>query len=137
MGQVGKRATEILLRRGHTVVALDLGSVENRAVATGLTSAPGQPGVLVPAYVDLVDADAVRALVAEHRPQVIVHLAAVVSPPCYRAPEQARRVNVGGTANLVAAARELPSPPAFVLASSSARYRSLQPHPPARRHPPP
>jgi nucleoside-diphosphate-sugar epimerase len=37
-------------------------------------------------------------------------------------PEQARAVNVGGTANLVAACGKLPSPPRFVLASSVAAY---------------
>lgn len=128
MGQVGKRAVELLLRRGRTVVALDLRTEATLAVAGALTRDAGRAGQLTPSYVNLVDADAVRAAVLEHQPEAIVHLAAVVSPPCYRNPQLARQVNVTGTANLVAAAKELPTSPVFVEASSSAVYGSRNPH---------
>ena len=88
-------------------------------------------GTLIPAYVDLLDADSVAALVAEHRPGAIVHLAAILAPVSYRNPRQARKVNVGGTANVVAAAAALPKPPLIVYASSAAVYGSRNPH----RHP--
>ncbi|MDP9167963.1 MAG: NAD(P)-dependent oxidoreductase, partial [Actinomycetota bacterium] len=48
-----------------------------------------------------------------------------------RNPRQARTVNVGGTANVVAAAAALPEPPLIVYASSAAVYGSRNPH----RHP--
>ena len=127
-GQVGQRVTALLLGRGRTVIALDVSTDATEATATALTPGPADPGTLVPAFVNLLDAEAVRALVAEHRPAVIVHLAAVLSPACYRNPTQARRVNVEGTANLVNAAKALVDPPVFVECSSSAVYGSRNPH---------
>src|SRR6516165_10516569 len=116
-GQVGKRCTQILLDRGRTFVA-----------AAELSEGAGK---LIPAYVDLLDAEAVHDLVATHRPDAIIHLAAIVSPPSYRNPELARAVNVGGTENLLAAATTLPGPPLFLMASSAAVYGSRNPY----RHP--
>ena len=104
-GQVGQRVTALLLGRGRTVIALDVSTDATEATARALTPGPDDPGTLVPAFVNLLDAEAVRALVAEHRPGVIVHLAAVLAPACYNNPAQAHRVNVEGTANLVNAAR--------------------------------
>lgn len=126
-GQVGKRCAEILLSRGHTVVAVDLANDNSTAVAAALSKA----GTLVTEYTDLTDADAVAAVVALHRPSAIVHLAAIVSPPSYRNPRLARKVNVEGTRNLVTAAQTLADPPLFVFASSAAVYGSRNPH----RHP--
>ncbi|WP_297826024.1 NAD(P)-dependent oxidoreductase [Mycobacterium sp.] len=125
-GQVGRRCTQTLLDRGRTVVAMDLRNDNTVAVERALTAA-GHPGTLIPAYTDLLDADAVRDLVAAHRPGAIVHLAAVVSPPSYRNPGLARRVNVGGTENLLAACAALPRRPLFLMASSAAVYGSRNP----------
>ncbi|MFL6022029.1 MAG: NAD-dependent epimerase/dehydratase family protein [Marmoricola sp.] len=125
MGQVGKRVVKILLGRGRTVIALDLDNAGTREVAAEFL--PGA-GTLVQAYADLTDSKALDALVAEHQPAVIVHLAAVVSPVAYRNPGLARRVNVEGTGNLIAAAKALPIAPLFLEASSSAVYGSRNPH---------
>lgn len=133
-GQVGRRCTRILLDRGRTVIAVDLRNDKTVAVQREL-SAGGHDGTLITAYVDLSDADALRELTAEHRPGAVVHLAAIVSPPSYRNPALARRVNVGGTENLLAAALKakdaLPRPPFFLFASSAAVYGSRNPY----RHP--
>jgi nucleoside-diphosphate-sugar epimerase len=126
-GQVGSRCTEILLARGRTVVAIDLRTEKTVAAAQELATRAGQ-GTLIPAYVDLLDAEAVTALVAEHEPQAIVHLGAILAPVSYRDPRNARRVNVGGTANVVSAACTLSSPPLIVYASSAAVYGSRNPH---------
>jgi len=131
-GQVGKRCAQILLDRGRTVIATDLSTDKTVAAAAELSVGAGR---LVPAYVDLLDPAAVRELVAAHRPEAIIHLAAIVSPPSYRNPGLARRVNVGGTENLLAAALKikdaLPRPPLFLMASSAAVYGSRNPY----RHP--
>jgi nucleoside-diphosphate-sugar epimerase len=131
-GQVGKRCTQILLDRGRTVIATDLRTDKTVAAATELSAGAG---ALIPAYVDLLDPPALGELVATHQPEAIVHLAAVISPPSYRNPGLARRVNVGGTENLLAAALEirdaLPRPPLFLMASSAAVYGSRNPY----RHP--
>lgn len=69
-----------------------------------------------------------RELVESHRPGAVIHLAAVISPISYRNPRLARRVNVGGTENLLAAAGSLGSPPLFLFASSAAVYGSRNPY---------
>lgn len=124
-GQVGKRCTQILLDRGRTVIATDLRNDKTVAAQEELSAGPGK---LVAAYVDLLDAAQVRDLVATYRPDAIVHLAAIVSPPSYRNPALARRVNVGGTENLLTAAAALSHPPLFLMASSAAVYGSRNPY---------
>jgi nucleoside-diphosphate-sugar epimerase len=126
-GQVGKRCTEILLRRGRTVVAVDLHNDKNAAIAQGLSDG-AHLGTLVTAYVDLLDTSAVHDLVAEHQPGAIVHLAAIYSPPSYRNPRFARKVNVEGTRNVVEAAKALGQPPLILKASSAAVYGSRNPY---------
>jgi nucleoside-diphosphate-sugar epimerase len=126
-GQVGKRCTQILLDRGRTVIATDLRTDKTVATQEEL-SAGAPPEALIPAYIDLLDAEAVRELVVTHQPEAIIHLAAIVSPPSYRNPALARRVNVGGTENLLAAAAALPRPPLFLMASSAAVYGSRNPY---------
>ncbi|MBW0017082.1 MAG: NAD(P)-dependent oxidoreductase [Mycobacterium sp.] len=126
-GQVGKRCAEILLRRGHTVIAMDIRSDASAAVAAAL-AATTHPGTLIPEYIDLTDADTVAAVLERHRPAAIVHLAAIVSPPSYRNPKLARKVNVDGTRNLVMAAQALSDPPLIVFASSAAVYGSRNPY---------
>jgi nucleoside-diphosphate-sugar epimerase len=126
-GQVGKRCTEILLERGRTVIALDLRNDRSVALAQEL-SERGHPGTLIAEYVDLLDAAAVRDLVSVHHPDAIVHLAAIYSPPSYRDPRFARKVNVEGTRNLVQAAKALDAPPLVLKASSAAVYGSINPH---------
>ncbi|SOJ57195.1 UDP-glucose 4-epimerase [Mycobacterium simulans] len=120
-GQVGKLCTEILLRRGHTVIAMDVTNDNSAAIVT-------RPGALIPTHTDLTDADAVVTVVARHQPVAIVHLAAIVAPPSYRNPGLARRVNVDGTRNLVKAAQTLGDPPFVVFASSAAVYGARNPH---------
>lgn len=126
-GQVGKRVTELLLSRGHTVVATDLHTGTGAATAAKLAGA-AQPGTLRTTFADLLDPAAVATLVAEHRPGAIIHLAAMFSPQSYRNPELARRINVGGTENLVHAGRKLPAAPLLLFASSAAVYGSRNPH---------
>src|SRR5260370_42278049 len=90
-GQVGKRCAEILLRRGHTVIAMDLATEGAAATAAALTEA-SHPGTLITAHTALTDADAVAAVVERHRPGAVVHLAAVVAPPSNRNPGPPRKV---------------------------------------------
>ncbi|GAB90855.1 hypothetical protein GORHZ_118_00720 [Gordonia rhizosphera NBRC 16068] len=92
-------------------------------------SAPA--GRLIPAFVDMLDSQGVVQVLADHEPEAIVHLAAVVPPASYRNPQGASEINVEGTRLLLAAARRVPTPPFMVLASSAAVYGSRNPH----RHP--
>jgi nucleoside-diphosphate-sugar epimerase len=130
-GQVGKRCAEILLRRGRTVIAMDVRNDRSAAAAADLAATSHLhclEGKLIPEYTDLTDTDAVAAAMERHRPDAIVHLAAIVSPPSYRNPRLARKVNVDGTRHLVEAARALSDAPLFVFASSAAVYGSRNPY---------
>jgi nucleoside-diphosphate-sugar epimerase len=126
-GQVGKRCTEILLSRGRTVIAMDVRSNRSAAAAADL-AATSHAGTLIPEYTDLTDTDAIAAAMERHRPDAIVHLAAIVSPPSYRNPRLARKVNVDGTRHVVEAARALSDLPLFIFASSAAVYGSRNPY---------
>lgn len=126
-GQLGKRCAEILLRRGRTVIAMDLANDKTAPAVDALTKV-ADPGKLIVEHTDLTDAGAVTAVIDRYQPGAIVHLAAVVAPPSYRNPRLARRVNVDGTRNLVTAAQTLSAPTLFVFASSAAVYGSRNPH---------
>lgn len=126
-GQVGKRCAEILLSRGHSVIAVDLPSDGSASAAAALATT-AHPGTLITEYTDLTDAHAVAAVLQLHQPTAIVHLAAIVSPPSYRNPRLARKVNVEGTRHLITAAQALRDPSLFVFASSAAVYGSRNPN---------
>jgi GDP-4-dehydro-6-deoxy-D-mannose reductase len=73
--------------------------------------------------VDVRDADAIRRLVRTADPEAIVHLAGVAYGPDARLePEKARSVNVDGTMNVLAAARERSPAPVVLVAGSSEVY---------------
>lgn len=73
------------------------------------------------ARIDIADVSAVRALMADFKPDIIIHLAAThYIPECEEDPPLAVRTNICGTVNLLAAA---PRNARFVFASSGAVYR--------------
>ena len=119
-GQVGKGCTEILLSRGRTVVATDLRT--DRAVATADPLARDEhPGRLRTVNADLLDAAVINDLVAEHKPSAIIHLAGMLSPPSYRNPRLARRVNGSRAPPMwCGPPKALPVPPLLIFASSAA-----------------
>jgi nucleoside-diphosphate-sugar epimerase len=121
-GLVGTATVERLAADGRRVVATDLDIEPNRKAAANLPA-----GVEV-RYADLTDAAAVDALITGVAPAAIIHLAAVIAPHCYSRHALAEKVNIGGTANLVAAATRQPTPPRFVQASSVAVYGPRNPH---------
>jgi len=78
-------------------------------------------GTLDVRTVDVRDRGRVAELIAETRPDAIVHLAAIhFIPECDAHPDLAVGTNVGGTVNLLL---ECPPSCRFVLASSAAVYR--------------
>jgi nucleoside-diphosphate-sugar epimerase len=121
-GLVGTATVERLAADGRHVVATDLDIDINRKAAADLPR-----GVTV-RYADLTDPAAVDALMEDVSPAAIIHLAAVIAPHCYSRHALARKVNVDGTANLLAAAAKHASPPRFVQASSIAVYGPRNPH---------
>jgi UDP-glucose 4-epimerase len=80
-GQIGKRCAQILLDRGRTVIATDLRTDKTVAAQEDL-SAGEHPEELILAYIDLLDAEAVRELVVTHQPEAIIRpLSALARQP--------------------------------------------------------
>ena len=121
-GLVGSATVKQLAADGRDVVATDLGIEANRKKAAKL------PSGVQARYADLTDPAAVDALVTAVAPTAIIHLAAVIPPVCYLRPQVARKVNVGGTENLVRAAEKQAKSPRFLQASSIATYGPRNPH---------
>jgi len=122
LGHVGSTTVRELVADGTKVVATDVLTDANRKVVGKL------PKRASTYWADLTDADAVERMVADIEPSAIVHLAAVIPPSCYCNPTLARKVNVEGTAALIAAAQRLSSRPRFVQASSVAVYGPRNPY---------
>lgn len=125
-GQDGWYVSDLLLGAGAEVVgsALDPGDVpaEHPLLHGG--------GALT--ALDVTDHQAVRTLVAELRPDVVVHLAGLSSGAlAWEQPALAMTVNAGGTAALLHAVRALPDPAAthVVHASSAEIFDSTLPPP--------
>jgi CDP-glucose 4,6-dehydratase len=103
------------------------------AEVTGLALAPDHVphlyGQLQPALrshlVDIVDAGAVRAVVADARPELVLHMAA---QPLVRAgyadPARTFAVNVQGTVNLLDALADVPAPQAVLVVTTDKVYRN-------------
>src|SRR5262249_55017572 len=86
-GFLGRRFAERARPAGHTVITADIqGRVDD--------------------HCDMGDTAAVGALVAETRPDTIVHLAALLTDTCAADPVAAARINILGTAAVFAAARQ-------------------------------
>jgi UDP-glucose 4-epimerase len=86
-GFLGTSVGAGLAAAGHQVVSADL-------------RPPSAAGV-TPATLDVTDAAAVLAVVEEHRPEAVVHLAAIVTPGKDSDHELERRVDVDGTRHVV------------------------------------
>jgi UDP-glucose 4-epimerase len=100
-GFIGSNLVDALLARGDEVTVLDNLSTGRRVNLDGALAAGARL-----AEVDIRDGEAVGAVLAEARPELVFHLAAQidvrrsVAEPAFDA-----AVNVGGTANVLEAAR--------------------------------
>lgn len=113
-GFIGSRTVALLRRLGVEVVAVD-------DLSVGLPLPAAAPG-LVPIEADIRDRDRMIAIFAEHRPQAVVHLAAVHHiPTCEKNPSLALDVNIMGTQALLEAAQSIGELD-VLMASSGAVY---------------
>lgn len=94
-GQVGTDLRPLLLARGATLHCFDL-----KDAPTGL-----QEGVSW-SQGDVTDKAAVEGLIGDFQPDVIYHLAAMLSATGEKNPQAAYRVNMEGTYNVLECARE-------------------------------
>jgi UDP-glucuronate 4-epimerase len=123
-GFIGSHLVDRLLADGHDVVALDNFDdfyAKARKLAN-LTTASVSPRFRL-AQIDIRDSSAVDRMVADFRPDAIVHLAARAGVrPSIEKPALYADVNVTGTVNLLNAACRIEPRPRFVYASSSSVY---------------
>ncbi|MDB5172560.1 MAG: epimerase, partial [Phycisphaerales bacterium] len=129
-GFIGSRLSASLLSRGDRVVGMDnlndyYPLVHKRRHLADLLPSPNFTFV----EADLRDAEAMRDLVAGHRPDAIAHLAAMAAVRySVEHPLIYGTVNVQGTMNLLDAAR-VANKPRMVLASTGSLYGSDTPVP--------
>lgn len=97
-GSIGSELCRQILRYGPSkVVAVDWAETPLHALMLELGA--GAPGAkLIPVLGDVTDFVRIRAIFAEHSPDIVFHAAALKHVPvCEDHPREAIRVNVGGT----------------------------------------
>jgi UDP-glucuronate 4-epimerase len=122
-GFIGSHTAERLVREGHAVTIIDdLNDFYSPALKRENLAQIGATGPFRFHECDISDADHVARIVAEERPEVIIHLAARAGVrPSLEQPLLYERVNVYGTMGLLEAARRYGTRK-FVFASSSSVY---------------
>jgi GDP-4-dehydro-6-deoxy-D-mannose reductase len=118
-GFCGSYLAELLVGQGWRVAGLDMAAdAGERLRRLGLDVVLYQS--------DLANAEALREIIAELRPEQVYHLAALTNPAApYRALYE---VNVFGTIHLLEALRYEAPNAAVLIAGSSAQYGPTQPH---------
>lgn len=130
-GNIGLHTLRELLAQGHTVRCFDVANKANRRQARRV------PGPIDVVWGDLRNPADVAAAVRGQ--DAIIHLAFVLPKLSLTGvgsedrPDFAREVNVGGTLNLLAAAKASPRQPRFVFTSSLHVFGRTQHVPPPRR----
>ena len=130
-GMIGRKLTQALAARGHLggreITGLTLVDVVPPTMPVGIAGAA--------MAVDLSD-PAVAAPLVEQRPDVVFHLAAIVSGEAEADLEKGYAVNLDGTLALLRAIAARPeAPPRFVFASSIAVFGAPLPDPIPDGHP--
>jgi len=116
-GFIGRFVVEKLVEKGYTVIATGLGSSPFRE----------HPKVIY-RVVDVTDVFAMNRLLAEYKPEAIIHLAALLADVCEVDPVKCYKVNLEATQNLIelSIAHKVEK---FVFMSSSAVYNPETPEP--------
>jgi len=90
--------------------------------------ASGDEVITAPAGLEITDADAVRQIVTEARPDAVYHLAAFTHVgKSWTAPREVMRVNVLGTLEVLEAARVCEPAPSVLLVGSAEVYGVVKP----------
>jgi len=122
-GNVGSHTLPELLRRGQRVRCL-------ARLTTAHRNAAKEYGVEM-VWGDITDPDVVARAV--DGVDTVVHLAAMIPPPADEQPDLARRVNVDGTANVIAACLAQADRPRLLFTSTFDVHGHTLDRPPPRR----
>jgi len=96
VGEMGHQLLPSLAEAGYDIVALDLAVLPRELARCCRESVEAS----------ITDTGRVRGLLERHRPELVMHLAALLSASSERKPAMAHKVNVGGTVNLMQLCRE-------------------------------
>lgn len=120
-GFLGAWVARRALQQGRQVVACDLGLDRRRFLQ--IAERPDEAERIDWRTLDVTDAEAVAALVAETRPHALLHLAALQIPACAADPGLGARVNLEGHINVLEAARHAGGIPVVYASSAAAKPR--------------
>ena len=123
-GNIGAHAARSLIEQGHQVRLFDVRTPR----AVRMAEALGSRADVV--WGDIRDGEAVRTAVADR--EAVGHLAAIIPPAANERPAWARDITVGGTRNVIEAARACKGPVRLVYCSSIALFGKTQHLPPPR-----
>ena len=116
LGCIGAWTCAVLAESGASVVGYDLGTDERRLLLAGAERVPVVRG-------DICDRAALDRLLDEHEITHVIHLAALLIPQIKADPPRGTAINVGGTVNILDAAKSRGIRVAY--ASSAAVYSQL------------
>ena len=102
-GNVGESTLFSLFEKDHDILCFDIETSQNKTRQRELTKL----GTFKTVWGDITNPEIVEQAVQDIH--CIIHLAAVIPPASDTNPDLARKVNVGGTLNLLNAAKKLTS----------------------------
>lgn len=139
LGNIGQHTIRALLKQRRSVWCLDLDTSEHRRAAAALQAwyrkrrRSAGDSALHFIWTDIRDKSLLRQLVAQVKPEAVIHLAYIIPPAVDQNPAQAAAVNIEGTASLLAVMTEQTPRARFIFASSVMVYGKQTCQPPPRR----
>jgi len=130
-GNIGRDTLKLLLTAGYDVRCFDVDTAANRKWHEKLMKEPWQRRKTEVLWGDIRKRDDVERAV--DGVGAIIHLAAIIAPLSEKQPDLATAVNVGGTENLIEAAKSTGAPPKFIFTGSISVHGRHMEDPPPRR----
>jgi len=125
-GNIGESTLLALFEKNYEIRCFDLHTERNEKVSKKL----GKKGNFETIWRDILDPSSVKTAV--DTVDCIIHLAAIIPPLSDLKPDLAKSVNVGGTKNIINAAKQQEKKPKLVLASSVSTFGPTMHLPPPR-----
>jgi UDP-glucose 4-epimerase len=119
-GNIGQNVVTLLLKSGYRVRCLDVATEKNKKSLRTLSKNPQNRQKVEVVWGDIRSPEGLDD--AARDVSAIIHLAAVIPPLSERRTKMARDINVGGTHNILEAARGIDPKPRFVFTSSVSVY---------------
>lgn len=123
-GNVGQWVLTELVKQDHDVYALDIKNAKTMKKQSLLSNTLKFKTI----WGDLTNKENLEKEIIDLKPDIIVHVAAVIAPTAYVIPKIAYKVNVLGTKYLVEIAEKLDNFHRMVLVSSYSIHGSQNPH---------